>query len=104
MAVLGILARIESSRFELVWQELLEKEGTTPFPIENETGRIGILIEKSPVSEAYQILDSLHNSPDLLGLWPVYEHLEDEAIPLNENRDSNQEPSPLLINSEEISS
>ncbi len=100
MAVIGILARIESSRYESLFDQLHEREGTTPFPIEGETSRLGILIESSSSTEAYRILDTLQKKEEIHCLWPVYEHLEEEFISIDaspefKNLSNDQKPIPF---------
>ncbi len=90
MAVIGILARIDNSRYKSLWETLEKRENVSPFPVENETGRIGILIERSPASEAYQILDSIRELEEIYALWPVYEHLEEESVSLNSNQSTDR--------------
>jgi hypothetical protein len=38
MAIIGILARIDGSRYKFLWEMLEKRENVSPFPVENETG------------------------------------------------------------------
>jgi len=72
MTLVSVLARVDTSRREEVWQELERQPGLTPFRIEDDL-RMGILIEAASIDEAHTLLqDRVDRVDGVLGTWPVY--------------------------------
>jgi nitrate reductase NapAB chaperone NapD len=77
MPIVGVLARIEIADRERIWQEIDADPALTPFPVEDEEERIGVLIEAEDLEEAHQILKKKVNRvAGILGTWPVYTDLQ----------------------------
>lgn len=77
MPIVGVLARIEIADRERIWKEVDADPALTPFPIEDEEERIGVLIEAEDLEEANQILKKKVNAiAGILGTWPVYTDLQ----------------------------
>ena len=85
MALLGVLARVESVERGTVEERLSQYDGVSTFSVD-EPGRIGILIERDTIDEAQRALtQDVAQAPGVLGTWPVFSHFESE-IPTSAHR------------------
>ncbi len=84
--VVGVLARVGVSDYDRLFQKLTDLQDVTPFAVNEERGRVGLLIEKPTLNEAVDTLSNEVDSfPEVLGTWPVYCHDEstqEKLVPL----------------------
>ncbi|PIE24428.1 MAG: hypothetical protein CSA62_03900 [Planctomycetota bacterium] len=92
MPIVGVLARVEVQDRQRVWETVQADPALTPFPIEDELERMGILIEAESVEEADRILrEQISGLEGVLGSWPVYTDMReipaDEADQLRQGKE-----------------
>ena len=81
MAIVGALARIDVRSAGDVLRALAGLEGVSPLDVD-QPEKIGVLIEAETLDDAYETLRTrIEGTEGVLGAWPVYVHLEDEAEP-----------------------
>ena len=79
MAIVGAFARVEIEQFRQTERGLNEIEGVSTFGLE-EPGKVGLLVETRDLDEAHGIIkNTIPAVPGVLGVWPVYANIEDEA-------------------------
>ena len=76
MAIVGVLARIDTTLGDEVRRDLSSLPGVTPFDLDVPE-KLGLVIEGDSVEAVHEMLHSQIETTDgVLGVWPVYVHLE----------------------------
>ncbi len=79
MALIGVLARIDTIDRDRVSQDLVRVDGVSLFSVD-EQERIGIILERRSLGEAHAALkDEVESIPGLLGAWPVFSYADEEG-------------------------
>ena len=79
MAIVGAFARVEIDQYPRAESDLNAIEGVSTFDLE-EPGKVGLLVETGDLDEAHGIIKhTIPAVPGVLGVWPVYANIEDEA-------------------------
>ena len=83
MALLGVLARLDTAQQSQIVQRLELIDGVSTFSVE-EAERIGILVEQNTLDAAHAVLvDRVKTDPGILGVWPVFAHGDEEQLEEN---------------------
>ncbi len=78
MALLGVLARLDSLDRVQIVDRLRRIEGVSTFSVEDDN-RVGILIERGSVAQAHQTLTvDVAGVDGILGTWPVFSDCDPE--------------------------
>ena len=80
MAILGVLARIDVPQRDRIVGELDKLDGITPFALEDQQHRLGILVEGPTLAAAREMLGTqIEPMAGILGTWPVFSHFESDT-------------------------
>ncbi|MHC5001750.1 MAG: hypothetical protein ACYTJ0_01365 [Planctomycetota bacterium] len=79
--VVGGYARIDDAAAGEVCERLARLDGVETFPLERD-GAVGVLIEADDLDAAHAMLTgAVRRTPGVQGVFPIYVHAEDDAVP-----------------------
>ena len=77
MALVGVLARVRESEKQRIEEDLTHFPGVSTFDLDDESSRLGIIIESPSLEEAHAFLTgTIDRVGGVLGTWPVFGHAE----------------------------
>jgi len=80
MAVVGVLARIDTTARAGILAALALLPGISTFPVGDDL-RVGILVERATLDDAHRaVMEELKAVPGLLAAWPVFAHADGEGV------------------------